>query len=319
METFIRRYLWKSSALGWLLFSLLSIPMNAIEIMETDTIILGGKKLIVQQEIKYDTLDTPNNLEEKKVKKRVRFGDWKAGFEGIGYVPLDEVATEQADLSSINAFTGSNRRVGSGMGIAITGEKAIGKQGWNLHAGVGVDFFTGYHLTFDPSELDSSLSAFASFDKNSLAQILLFRFDIGAETDTAALQLTQDPFRSSWAHIPLGLTYERKLNKSFYLRFGAYADLRVLMQGKRPDILFIAENSPVWTQISSDQDWEYRRFTVSPRVGAGFRYAMDRRWYFTGSLNGSLPFNPIDGGTTGLIYRSILFDARIGVSYVFGR
>lgn len=303
----------------WLLFFMCPYVAKGNHTCLNDTIILGGKKLIVQHELTYDTLDVEEPKKPNTKKNRIDFGDWKAGFEGIGYIPLDVLQAKQTGFSSINAFTGPDRRSGNGMGIAVTGEKAIGKAGWNLSSGLGVDFFTGSNLIFDAEELDDSLVYFATFDKNDLRQILEFRFDIGSETDTVALALTQDPFRSTWLRIPLGLTFEREINRELDFRISIFADMRFNISGQKPDVILIETAGPQVLEVKEGMDWDYRSFAVTPRLSVGGMYAMDRRWHLIGGVNFAFPFEPIDSDNPWMEYSSILIDLRLGVSYVIGK
>jgi hypothetical protein len=312
----------KSSRRGVLLFLLMaaSLASLASESCVADTIIIGGKKLIVQRELTYDTLGTPGEtLEPKKQKKRLRLGDWKVGFNVAGYLPLDEVRPETAGYSSINAFVGADRRRGNGMGFMVWTERKLGKQGWHLHAGIGMDYLTGRNLSFDTSQIDDSLFAFASFNEDELDQILLFRFDIGSETDTLPVDLFDAGYQSNWLRVPLGLSYERELSKKTILRFGAGLDLRILLDSELPEFIFLPDlGNEVITYAPDTDNLKFKPFTLTPWLSAGARWQMDRRWWLTTEVRGNLPQRPLLANDLFTINR-VLFAGQVGVCYLFGR
>lgn len=312
----------KSSRCGVLLFLLLAsaTTVSALHPCANDTIIIGGKKLIVQRELTYDTLGTPGaEMKPEKRRKRLRLGDFKVGFHVAGYLPFDEVRPETAGYSSVNAFVGPDRRSGNGMGFLLWGERKLGKQGWALHAGLGMDYITGTHLTFDTDQIDDSLFAFASFTEDELDQILRFRFDIGSETDTVAVNLFDAGYQSNWIRVPIGLSYEREVSQNAILRFCAGLDLRVLMSSELPSFVFLPDlGNEVLTYEPGPDNLSFRPFTVSPWASVGARWKMDRRWWLTTELRGNLPQQPLEVNPHFEI-RRLLLGGQVGVCYLLGR
>lgn len=287
-----------------------------------DTIILDGKKVIVEREITIDTVATtiPNPLDEKKRKKKLDFGTWRGGFRADGYVPVDVLTLDQSGYSSVNAYVGADRRRGNGSGIMLFAEREVGKRGFLLTTGVGVDFLTGTNFNFSPDQLNDSLYSFANFTSNQLDQILLQRYELGTEFDTLRVKLENNPFKTTWFKVPVGALWERTINKDVVLRFGGGFDFRFLLANERPDVIFLPDLGKDYTWISSQEEaWFYKSFTATPWLSSGLRVSMDRNWWFDIGVKGGFPFSPIADNAVGMAYQSILFSGRVGVMYLFGR
>lgn len=313
----------KSRVITLLLFLFFAFSAEATDhYCWSDTIIIGGKRLIVEREVSYDTLNTTANQPEaeKAVRKRLSLGSLRLGFTGTGYVPLDQISAEVPGFSSVNAFTGPDRRPGSGMGTEVYMERQLGNSGWYAHTGVGMDVMTGFHLSFDTAVVDENLFAFASFSKNELDQILLYTYDIGSETDTIAINLSQEGFKSSWLRVPVGVVFEREASASFVWRMGLFADLRLNLSGTTPDIVLIADRGGEMHFVDAElNSWKYRSFMVNPRLSLGGRWEMDRRWWLITQVEVAFPFSPIESEGAGFEYSGLLVNAGVGVQYLFGR
>lgn len=286
----------------------------------SDTIIIGGKKLIVEREVVYDTLsEAGDRLEpEKPRRKRLKRGDARIGFRASGYLPVDQITSDiPGAYSSVGAFVGSDSRVGSGVSFELYAERKLGMRGWFVTTGVGIDYLNGKNLTFDSEAIDDSLFTFASFENDQLDQILLFRFDIGSETDTLGMPLFDDPYRSSWLRIPIGVGYERELSRQSILRFCAGIDIRINLSGEQPDFIFLPDlgNEVV---IQTAEEIGFRAMALTPWVSGGVRWQMDRRWCLTTELRGSLPFRPLSTDSP-VEVRSVLLSGQVGVCYQLGR
>ena len=327
MQMLQQDHMRKSRAYWLLLFSFfLAFQAEASAtplILENDTIILGGKTLIVEREVVYDSSSTSSNQldPEEKERPRLKLGTWRIGFDVSGYAPIDGMKSKVDGYSSLNAFVGPDLRRGSGMGVGGHVERAVGRDGFLIHSGLAIDFVNGFNYTLDQTQLDDSLMSFASFDKNTLDQILLFRYDIGSETDTVEMTLSQEAIQTSWLRLPIGLVYEREINREFTLRAGIFADVRMFLNGKSPDIYLLPDrgSEPILYQTSElEKDDIYNRFSITPRLSIGGRFKMDRRWWFLATLNGGFPFNPMRENDF-IEYRSILTHVNLGVQYHFGR
>lgn len=287
-----------------------------------DTIILDGKKVIVNREVTTDTVTTttPNPLEEKKQKKKLDLGTWRAGFRADGYVPVCNLSAETEGYSSVNAYVGADRRRGNGSGIMFFAEREVGKRGFSLTSGFGVDFITGTNFSFNPDQLDDSLYSFANFTSNQLDQILLLRYELGSEFDTLKVNLEDSPFKTTWLRVPIGALWERDINKDLTLRFGGGVDLRFLLASERPDVIFLPDLGKDYIWVSAEEEaWFYKSVTFTPWVSGGVRVAMDRNWWLDIGIKGGFPFKPIASNSRGIEYQSILLSGRIGVMYLFGK
>lgn len=318
-----KRIIEKSSYFRVLLFLLATITSvggSAGVTFEADTIIIGGKKLIVEREVVYDTLATPGEqlTPEEPKKRKLRLGDFRAGFRANGYLPFDQITTSaEGAYSSLNAYLGSDSRIGSGVGFEIYAERKIGRRGWFVTSGVGIDYINGKNLVFDPETLDDSLFTFASFEDDALEQILLFRFDIGSETDTLSTPIFDDPYRSSWLRIPLGAGIEREISRETILRFCAGIDLRIHLHGELPDFIFLPDLGNDYI-IETGESLSYRSFLVTPWISAGARWQMDRRWWLSADIRGTVPMSALAQNDR-MSISSILLGGQIGVMYLFGR
>lgn len=290
--------------------------------LNNDTIILDGKKVIVERELTVDTVGTTvaNPLEEKKRKKKLSLGTWKGGFRAEGYVPVSVLTTTETGMSSVNSYIGADRRRGNGSGIMLFTEREVGRRDFSITTGIGIDFISNVNFSFDPTQLDDSLLTFANFSDNQLDQVLLFRYELGDEFDTLKVDLKDDPFKTTWLRIPVGALWERAINKEVSLRFGGGVDLRFLLGSNRPDVILLPDLGKDYTWISSDEEaWFYKRFVATPWVSGGVRVAMDRNWWLDIGLKGGFPFSPMASNSNGLQQQTILMSGRIGVMYLFGK
>ncbi|MFT4682872.1 MAG: hypothetical protein ACI80P_000662 [Flavobacteriales bacterium] len=290
--------------------------------LSNDTIVLDGKTVIVQREVTIDTVSTTiaHPLDEKKRKKRLDFGTWRGGFRAEGYVPIDILTSKEQGYSSVNAFVGADRRRGNGSGIMLFIERGVGKRGFSFNSGVGIDFITGTNFNFDINELNDSLLTFANFVPNQLDQILLLRYELGSEFDTLRVNLENNPFKTTWLRVPLGMLWEREINKDVTMRFGGGVNLRFLLANERPDVVFLPDLGKEIRAISSqDESWSYKTVSATPFLSGGVRFSMDRNWWLDLGLKGGFPFNPIHSNAAGVEYQSILLSGNAGVMYLFGK
>ncbi len=286
-----------------------------------DTIIIGGKLLLVERELLYDTLSqqtVQEPVEPKKVKKRRKPDTWRLYFEAKPGLSFDELRSETPGYLTVNQFVGQSQQRIGGMSIALGAQRRIKHSDLRFVFGIGIDYLQGANRIFDLNELNDSLYKFDSPEVGQLDWIERNRFPIGAELDTVSLTLRNAPFRTSWVNIPLGVMWESELSKSVGLRFGAGADLRLLMNAEQVQIIELEQNgSGVINQPATTIAWKYSSFFVSPWVHAGARFMMDRNWWLSAGIRGSYLFDVMQFGETALEYRAIHLQGVIGIEFVF--
>lgn len=286
-----------------------------------DTIIIGGKLLLVERELLYDTLSqqaVQEPVEPKKVKKRRKPDTWRLHFEAKPGLSFDELRSETPGYLTVNQFVGQSQQRIGGMSIALGAQRRIKHSDLRFVFGIGIDYLQGANRVFDLTELNDSLYKFDSPEAGQLDWIERNRFAIGAELDTLPLTLRNAPFRTSWINIPLGVMWESELSNAVGLRFGAGADLRLLLNSEQVQIIELEQNGPgVINQAPTTTAWNYSSFFVSPWVHAGTRFKMDRNWWFSAGVRASYLFNMMQFGQTVLEYRAIHLQGVIGIEYVF--
>lgn len=317
----------KSSCL-WpllLLFILTALTEQCVAAMPNDTIILGGKRLLIQRELSYDTLPEkrdPEILPEKRnTVKRRKFDTWRVGFEVTPAVFVHRFESEDPALITLDEAGIGKSNPGSGMGLAVAIERKIATRSgafW-LTFTPGIDYFSAPSPYFDPELLSDSLFGFHYYGDGRLGEITRFRYPIGAEFDTLEVRLSQNEFRTAWLSLPVGLLYEIAVNKQLALRFGGGINLRILMSGDQPDLMLLPKTGIDYIQLlESQNEWAYRSLIVTPWLQGSMRYALDRNWGLNLGLRAAFPFNEVEQNTW-INRRGLSISALIGLSYALGK
>lgn len=289
---------------------------------ERDTIIIDGKLLIFEREIRYDTLQTeeeqPTDPTPPKLKKRISPDTWRIGFEAAPGLLIGRLGPEANQPPNLDAFIGSDVQVAGSMGLYLTGSRKIGSKGWRFHSGIGLDFLQVENTNFSDGQFSDSLFAFISDADGQVQHVDRMRFPIGSEFDTLETNLVSAPFVATWLTVPLGVTNETELSRTARLRFGAGIDTRLLINGKASDITVVTNGAPPYEVYEGGEQVNFRPLFLTPYLHAGARFQMDRKWWFTTGFRVGWVFGMIDFAQSGVHYSGAHIQALIGLEYSIG-
>lgn len=288
---------------------------------ENDTIIIDGKRLIVERELFYDTLET---VEEKtpeppKLRKRRSPDTWRVGFEAAPGLLAGRLGPDEDRTANLDAFIGNAVQFTGTMGLYVGVNRKIGKQGWRFNTGLGLDFLQIENTNFRADQFSDSLFAFVSSQPGEVQHIERFRFPIGAEFDTLETALVSAPFVATWLTIPLGMSREKPLSKTTVLKFGFGADWRVLISGDASTLTLVSNESPPYQDLQGGQSIDFNRLFFTPYAQVGARFKMDRNWWLTTGLRTGWVFGMIDFADSGIRYSGAHLQALIGIEYSIGQ
>lgn len=286
-----------------------------------DTIIIGGKRLVVDREVIYDTLATRTDppIEQPKLKKRKRPDTWRAHFEVHPGFGIDEFNSTLEDYLTVNEYIGSSQQVTGHVNLAAGMQYKPGKSNLRIHFGVGIDYLQTSGRGYDASALGDSLYAFESPSLGSLNAIERFRFPIGAEFDTTAVNLRSSAIRAVWMTLPIGVFTEPEISKKFHLRFGAGVNLRLLIHSELPDIQFLPSIGAAQQSFKGDQLSAFNTFSMAPWAHGGVRYAIDRNWWISAGVRAAYPVGVFNPDEIPIGYRLVQVSAVLGLEFVFGK
>ena len=317
----------KSSRLWSLLLSflLIALAQPSAAALVNDTIILGGKRLLIERELSYDTLGEKNQEEEaprkKTTVKRRKFDDWRIGFEVSPSLTVQQFTSNAEGLMTLPEAGIGASNLGSAMGLALTVERKIKTRGGDfwLSFAPGIDYFNAPSPHFDVNQLSDSLYGFHAFGDGRLGQITRFRYPIGAEFDTLEVQLSRQDLRTSWLSLPIGVLFERPINKQIAFRFGGGLNFRLRIDEERPSVLLLPTSGIEYVELAETSTaWAYQMFTFTPWLQGSLRYAFDRNWGLNMGLRVAFPVNETDNNQW-FDRRSAAFGVALGLSYSLGK
>jgi hypothetical protein len=319
--------IYKSSRLWPLLLLLLCsvqvTPSSAA--LVNDTIILGGKRLLIERELSYDTLGEKNPSEEGLTKrntlKRRKFDDWRIGFEVSPSLTMQQFTSNAEGFMTLHDAGIGTSNPGSAMGLALTVERKFKTRGGNLWLMIapGIDYFNAPSPHFEVNQLSDSLYGFHYYGDGRLGQITRFRYPIGAEFDTLEVQLSRQDLRTSWLSLPISVHFERPINKQFAFRFGGGLNLRLRIDEERPEVLLLPKSGIEYVELpETSNPWAYRSITLTPWVQGSMRYALDRNWGLNMGLRVAIPLNETDDNPW-FERRSVALGVALGLSYSLGK
>lgn len=240
-----------------------------------DTIIIGGKYLIVEPRLEYDTLrESTSNEPVKRRKER----EWRAGFEAAPGVQFNRLRSTQEGYRLIDEFVGKNLSIEAAMAAWGFAEYRLGRSNLWLFAGAGINFFTVSGSGADLENLSDSVFTYRSPETNVLQAIERFRYPIGTEFDTVSVTLSRRAIAFSSVQIPFQLCYAQALSRKLELVVYAGADVQLLrVTESRPLELLSTSDDRFLTQDLAPSD-AFRSFSLSPVLGARLGIGLDRKW-----------------------------------------
>jgi hypothetical protein len=308
-----------------LLFLLIVLAKPCDAALVNDTIILGGKRLLIERELSYDTLGEKNQAEEapnkKTTVKRRKFDDWRIGFEVLPSLTVQHFTSNAESFMTLSEAGIGTSNPGSAMGLSLTVERKIKTRNgaiW-LSLAPGIDYFNAPSPHFDVNQLSDSLYGFHYFGDGRLGQVTRFRYPIGAEFDTLEVQLTRQDLRTSWLSLPIGVLFERSVNKKMAFRFGGGMNFRLRIDEERPSMLLLPKTGIDYLQLPETSNlWAYRMLTLTPWLQGSLRYALDRNWGLNMGLRVAFPLNET-ADNVWFERQSLALGVALGLSYSLGK
>lgn len=262
----------------------------------SDTLIIGGKKVVVERVVTYDTIpvieDPELELEKPKLKKNhVLF------FQTEGGMNRGQLLHEASDLVAVNEFIGNSTRNGVYFKLELGYEKPLNDQ-LRLKGGIGIHGCKVVNYTFDLELLDDSLFRFESFKPNELSQITRLRYDIGTETDTIPLPLNTETIEQFYLTFPLELVWAQARNQNrtnWQRRNTAGLGLTIMYALNQPQSTLTAVSifDASFTQ-ASPEDYLFKPWVLAPKIFVGQRWISKQKNAIWVKVNASFPFRTID-------------------------
>lgn len=300
-----------------------SFGADEILVLNNDTIIIDGKRLIVERELFYDTLQTVHEStpepDPPKLPKKRNPDAWRLNFHAAPGMLAGRLGPQEGESPNLDAFRGKATQFTGNLGLYVGLSRKLNAQGWRLETGFGLDFIRVSNSNFQSEQFSDSLFTFVASGDGQVQHIDRTRFPIGAEFDTLATALVNAPFLATWLSVPLGLSHEKSLNKSTQLRFGFGAQMRFLIASEVPDVTIVSNEAPPFRVVESGQNVKLNSFFFTPYAKAGARFKIDRNWWFSTGLQAGWVFRMIDFADTGIQYTGVHLQALIGLEYTLGK
>lgn len=277
------KHTFRSSCLPPLLLFLLILAMRisgygSAHPAPADTIIIGGKYLIVESSLEYDTLKTPRTRNPQRPNSSMLKHGILLGFEAVPGVQFNRLRSKDAAFALIDEFVGKGLRAEAAMAANAFAGCRLGKSHLWAFAGVGMEFFTVSGSGTDLNNLSDSVFMFRSFETNTLQAIERFRYPIGVEFDTLDVALRRSTVAFSAVQVPLQLAYVNAINAKLELQVLAGVDVRFVNLSEGNDWLLLSTVDSTTQTINALLPNLYRSFAVSPMLGARIRFQIDKKW-----------------------------------------
>lgn len=316
----------KSSVRVTLLFVFLlaaTYVQAGFEAVHADTLIIGGKLVLVEREVDYANPDSsviPEEVpkEDRKVKKKRPFGSRRIGFEVAPGLALQYPNLSNDGDRVLNEYLGTPSYASGQFSLSLRASLQLGRSDFFLEGGLGVCYLSTNNRTFQPENLADSLYSLYSNGEGELFQITRFRYPIGAEFDTIAMQISARPHRSSWIKLPLQVVQERDVNRSMTLRWGiGLALLGRLRESSETTYLVRRENATDQHLELPASNLNSPAWQLLPSASLGARFSLDRNWWLSSELRYEGFFSGIQHDDDILRTRGHFISIGIGLTYLF--
>lgn len=282
--------------------------------LPSDTIIIGGKYLIVEPRLEYDTLRASTTNEPVRPRKN---SEWRAGFEAAPGVQFNRLRSTQEGYLLIDEFVGKNLSVEAAMAAWGFAEYRLGRSNLWLYAGAGINFFTVSGAGADLADLGDSVFVYRSPQTNVLEAIERFRYPIGTEFDTVSVSLSRRAIAFSSVQVPVQLGYTQALSRKLELMVYAGADVQFLrVTESRPLQLLSTSDDRFLSQELSPSD-AFRSLSISPVIGARFGVHLDRKWMLLAGLRLTYAPSVFTADDVPFRHNAVRSSLTLGWSYTF--
>lgn len=282
-----------------------------------DTIIIGGKYLVVEHSLEYDTLRNNQSSEPDKPVKAKSKRMWRAGFEAAPGAQFNRLRSTREGFALIDEFVGKNLRTEAAMQATAFAEYRLANSNFWIHTGIGFDVFTVSGSGADLNSLSDSVFIYRAPQTNVLQAIERFRFPIGAEFDTIDVAISRRSVAFTAIQVPLQLAYSTALSRKLDFDVFAGVDARLLKVSDADAFELLSESNGDFQTIDLSQSETVRLFTVSPVFGSRFRYKLDKKWMLLAGLRVAYIPSPFVGDGLPLTHNALRASLSLGWSYTF--
>jgi hypothetical protein len=220
--------------------------------------------------VEYDSLKT--EVEDEKPIK-ISQNRWAVGF-GIGGGPNFAKMTSSVEgFQTLNSFLGNEWRTG----LAFSGDVGISHH-WErskyLRSGLGISISTLRNEFFAESEIHDSLFHFLE-SEGELHQVLLFQYDIGAETDTIQTELITSNVALTMVSVPVigGFSIPLKNKKWRFLAELGVMNRFMLQSSGGP---FVLLNDDSQFSYLTEEDAGYNSYQLDGHLALGVTLDLGR-------------------------------------------
>jgi hypothetical protein len=286
-----------------------------------DTIIIGGKRLIVEREVRYDTVSqetlTPpdQNPTQKPLKKRKK-GEWNAFFSVLPGVDFHQLKSKTGNQATVLQFNGSAMESTFSNSFEAGMRFKPAKQTFWFSGGVSLTYASIAHQDFDQSQLTDSLFDFMSSPQSELQAIDRFRFPIGIEYDTSLVDTRNAPFIGTWIALPVGFGIDRMASAKRTWCFGFGFTARMLIQSKSETLMLLPDEGAMFRTVLLGDNGVFSNFHLSGWGEVATRFQLDSFWHLSTGIRFDVPLAVIDDALP-VNYRAIRLSAVVGISYRF--
>lgn len=282
-----------------------------------DTIIIGGKYLVVEHSLEYDTLRNTQASEPGKASKVRPKRMWRAGFEATPGAQFNRLRSSQDGFALLDEFVGKNLRTEAAMSASAFAEYRLAKSNFWIHAGIGIDFFTVSGSGADFNRLSDSVFVYRSPQTNVLQAIERFRYPIGTEFDTIDVAVSRRSVAFSAIQFPVHFAYSTALSRKLQLDVFAGADLRLLSISDADALEMLSEANSDVQSVDLEQPAAIRSFMVSPVIGSRLRFKIDKKWMLLTGLRVAYMPSAFVHDAVPFTHNAVRASLSLGWSYTF--
>ena len=274
-----------------LLLCVLIFPVSFLHAYSADTLIVDGKKVLINRVIEYDTVRVENGREPSEIKRPKSAVPWLLGIEGGALATGSVLESDLNNLQTIDQFIDQPVRFSVDPAAVVYGGLILSDQ-WSVMVGFGVRNIKARFTHFDTQQLDDSLHRFESFEDGELSQITRYDYgDLGAELDTFSLTLSDQEIVLGYLEIPLLFNYSMALPKSrdWRLDFQFGLQAQFLYKKSTSDLLLISENADL--EIVPQSGQRFTQVLFGAQAAAGMSRKLMPNLYGYARIHLQMPLN----------------------------
>ncbi|MFZ6052606.1 hypothetical protein [Halocola ammonii] len=285
------KYKRSSNQFRLLLLCVLTFSFSSLQAFSTDTLIVDGKKVIINRVIEYDTVSVNNTREPSEIKRPKQGIPWLLGVEGGAFATSTILESDLNNLRTVDDMIGRELRFDVNPGALFYGGLILSDQ-WSVMVGLGAKNITATYSHFNTDQLDDSLYRFESFEDGELSQITRYDFgELGAELDTLSISLSEREIELRYLEVPLLFNFSPSLPKSrlWKLDFQFGLQAQFLYSTSTSDLILLNKEADLETVPESGQRFTKTLFGVQAAGGVNRKLASN--FYGYARIHLQLPLN----------------------------